>query len=61
MFVLGKHFQPALPANIRIGRKGLPRTNTLTYYGNLQITAVKGFIVQACTIKLFMAVIVGAS
>ncbi len=23
---------PALPANIRIGRKGLPRTNALAYY-----------------------------
>jgi hypothetical protein len=37
----------ALPANIRLGWKGLPRTNTLAYYENLQITPVKSFIVQA--------------
>ena len=24
---------PALPGNIRLGWKGLPGTNTLTYYG----------------------------
>jgi hypothetical protein len=35
----------ALPANIRLDLKGLPGTNTLPYYENLYITAVKGFIV----------------
>jgi hypothetical protein len=34
-----------LPTKIRLTWKGLPRTNTLTYYENLQITAVKSFIV----------------
>ncbi len=38
---------PALPANIRIGWKGLLGTNTLAYCKNLQILAVKSFIVQA--------------
>ncbi len=33
----------ALPANIGLGWKGLPRTNTLAYYENLEITAVKSF------------------
>jgi hypothetical protein len=37
----------ALPANIRLGWKGLPGTNTLAYYGNLKITAAKSFIIQA--------------
>ncbi len=35
---------PALRANIRQGWKGLPGTNTLAYYDNLQIRAVKCFI-----------------
>ncbi len=44
MFVPGKLFQPSLmvptlPANIRLGWKGLPGTNTLTYF-----TTVKSFI-----------------
>jgi hypothetical protein len=34
----------SLPANIRLlGQKGLPGTNALAYYKNLQITAVKSF------------------
>jgi hypothetical protein len=37
----------ALPANIRPGWRGLPGTNTLAYYENPSITAVKFFIVQA--------------
>jgi hypothetical protein len=37
----------ALPANIRLNWKGLPRTNTSAYYENPQIKAVKSFIVQA--------------
>ncbi len=41
----------ALPANIRLGRKGLPRTNTLTYYENLLITTVKSFRVQAAGVN----------
>ncbi len=40
-------FALALPANIRLGWKGLPRANTLAYCGNPYITAVKSFIVQA--------------
>ncbi len=32
-----------LPANIRRGWKSLPQTNTLAYYINLKITAVKKF------------------
>jgi hypothetical protein len=34
----------ALPANIRLRWEGLPRTNTLGYFENSQITAVKSFI-----------------
>ncbi len=33
--------------NIRLGWKGFLETNTLPYYENLLITAVKGYIVQA--------------
>ncbi len=40
-------WSPALPANIRLGWKGLSGTNTLAYYENPYITAVKSFIVQA--------------
>jgi hypothetical protein len=36
----------ASPTIIRLGWKGLPGTNTLAYYENPQITAVKKFIVQ---------------
>ncbi len=43
----------ALPANIRLGWKGLPGTNTLAYYENPQITTVKSFIVQATGGKIF--------
>jgi hypothetical protein len=38
---------PALPVNTRLRLKGLPGTNTLAYYENLQITAVKSLTVQA--------------
>ncbi len=41
------HFPLALPAKIRLGLKGLPETNALTYNENTLITAVKSFIVQA--------------
>ncbi len=41
----------ALPANIRLGWKGLPGTNTLVYYENPYITAVKSFIVQAPAVE----------
>ncbi len=34
----------ALPANIRLGRKGLPGKNTLAYYEHSYIMAVKSFI-----------------
>jgi hypothetical protein len=34
----------ALPTNIRLGWKCLPRTNALAFYKNLQIMAVKSFI-----------------
>jgi hypothetical protein len=36
----------ALPKNNKLGWKGLPGTNTLAYYKNLQITTVKCVIVQ---------------
>jgi len=35
---------PALLGNIRLGWKGLPRTNTPAYYKHLYITAIKSFI-----------------
>jgi hypothetical protein len=35
----------SLPANIRLCWKGLPETNTLAYYENSLITAVKSLIV----------------
>ncbi len=34
----------ALPKNIRLARKDLPGTNTLTYYEHLQITARESVI-----------------
>jgi hypothetical protein len=37
----------ALSANIILGRKGLPWTNTLAYYEHSKITAVKSFITFA--------------
>jgi hypothetical protein len=37
----------ALSTNIRLGWRGLPGTNTLAYYDNPQITAVKSFTVDA--------------
>jgi hypothetical protein len=42
-----EHLKGALPVNIRVGWKGLPRTNTVASYGNPQITAMKSFIIQA--------------
>jgi hypothetical protein len=41
----------ALPKNIRLGWKGLPGTNTLAYYENLLITAVKSFVRLAPGVK----------
>jgi hypothetical protein len=38
---------PALSTIIRLGRKGLPRTNTLAYYENYKLTAAKSFITLA--------------
>ncbi len=38
---------PALLTNIRLGWTGLPRTNTLAYYKNSQITDMKSFITLA--------------
>ncbi len=49
----------ALPTNVRLGWKSLPRTNTLAYYKSLEITAVKSFITLAPgqnITKLFTAV-----
>jgi hypothetical protein len=40
------------PAIIRLDWKCLPGTNTLSYYKNLQITAVKSFIVQISSIDV---------
>jgi hypothetical protein len=34
----------ALPTNIKLGWKCLPVTNTLAYYENSKVTAVKSFI-----------------
>jgi hypothetical protein len=34
----------ALPTNITLGWISLPRTNTLAYYENVYLTAVKSFI-----------------
>jgi hypothetical protein len=61
MFVTGRPFQPnlmfegkarSLPrwdlpilTNIRLGWKGLQRTNTLAYYEHSKITAVKGLTI----------------
>ena len=55
---------PALPTNIKLGCKGLPGTNTLAYYENPFITAVKIFIrldPGVNVIKLFTVVIYGFS
>jgi hypothetical protein len=41
-----------LSTSIRLGWKGLPGENTLAYYENPKITAVKFFIVQALANKL---------
>jgi hypothetical protein len=51
---------PALLANIRLGWKGFPGTNTLAYYEKSKLTAVKSFITLATwpkVIKLFTAII----
>ncbi len=32
------------PTNVRLGRRGLPRTNTPAYYKDSQITVVKSFV-----------------
>jgi hypothetical protein len=45
--VLHSRVGRALPTNIKLGWEGLPGTNTLVYYKNLLITAVKSFVVQA--------------
>ncbi len=37
----------AVPANIRLGLKGLPATNALAYYEKVELTAVKCFIILA--------------
>jgi len=36
---------PASPANIRLGWKSLSGTNSLAYYENSLITAVKSFVI----------------
>ncbi len=49
----------ALPANIRLGWKGLPGTNVLAYNKKLYLTAVKSFItlvLGANVIKLFTVI-----
>jgi len=43
----------ALPTNIRLGRKGLPGTNTQASYENALITAIKTFIAQALGVNYF--------
>ncbi len=42
----------ALPANIRIGWKGLPGTNTLANYKHSKITIVKSFITLGSFVKV---------
>jgi hypothetical protein len=37
----------ALPTNIRLSWKGLPGTNTVAYYENSLIIAIKSLLVQA--------------
>ena len=45
---------PAVRANIRLGWKGLPGTNTPAYYEHYKIRAVKCFITSSSySIKLF--------
>ncbi len=38
---------PAFPIHIRLGWKGLPRGNTLAFYENSKLTAVKSFMTLA--------------
>ncbi len=55
---------PALPTNIRLSWKGLPRTKTLAYYVNPYIMSVKSFIAQAPGVSietLFTAVVSSVS
>jgi hypothetical protein len=40
-------YASALPANIRLGWKGLPGTNALAYYEKAYLTSVKSFITLA--------------
>ncbi len=40
-------YASALPTNTRLGWKGWPVKNTLAYFGNLPITTVISFIIQA--------------
>jgi hypothetical protein len=50
------------PANIRLGKKWLAKTNTLAYYDKATIRAVKSLKVHApgaCIIKRITAVIYG--
>jgi hypothetical protein len=50
----------ALPTNIRLGWKGLPRTNTLAFHEHLLIMDVNGFITlgpRNNVIKTFRSVI----
>jgi hypothetical protein len=45
---------PALPANFRLGWKGLPGTNTLAYCENPLVMAVKSFIGLAQGLSIFV-------
>ncbi len=42
-----------MPTDIRLGWKGLPRTNALAYCEKSQLTAVKCFITLAPGIRIF--------
>jgi hypothetical protein len=42
----------ALPTNIRLGKKGLPVTNTLAYYEHSNITYEISFI-TLCVLAMF--------
>jgi hypothetical protein len=45
----------ALPIDNRLGWKGLPGTNTLAYYENSKIMAVKSFITLAPGVNVIRA------
>ncbi len=47
-------YSQALPADIRLGWKGLPGTNALAYYEHSQITAAKGYITLCPDFSMYL-------